>query len=109
MNNEDLISYCANCMHDEELQKEIENRAYGLLEGVLYDKNIYQKEKAIKVFSEGLRNLENNLLYQRGIHPNQYEFTNPSFINEYGDKFMEVRKIMTAEISRQFRHFMIMF
>lgn len=109
LSNTDLIGYCANCMHDEVLQKDVESKALMLIEGVLSEKDDYQKEKAIKVFSEGLRYLENSLLYKRGIHPNQYDFTNITFMNEYGEKFTEVRKIMTAEISRQFRHFTIMF
>lgn len=109
MSNENLLSYCSNCMHDEKLQKDVENKVSALLEGVLADKNEYQKEKAIKVFSEGLRYLEDSLLYQRGIHPNQYDFSNPTFMLEYGSKFEEVRKIMSTEISRQFRHFTIMF
>lgn len=104
-----LISFCSNCVHDEELQKEIELRAVALLKGVLSEKDDYQKEKALKVFCEGLTNLENSLLYSRGIHPNQYNLSDYNYMDKYNSKFEEVRKIMRNEISRQFRHFTIMF
>lgn len=109
MENESLMSYCANCVHDQVLQKEVDEKVLALLESILSKKDDYQKEKAIKVFSEGLMNLENSLLYARGIHPNQFDFTNCYFMNGYNEKVEEVRKIMLTEIKRQFRHFRIMF
>lgn len=105
--SKDILSYCANCMHDNTLQQELESKALALLDGPLRERDDYVKEKAIKSFSEGLRYLESSLLYARGIHPNQYDFSSIEFLNTYDKKIEEVRAIMFTEIKRQFRHFII--
>lgn len=109
LDNLHLLKHCLYCVHDEKMQKEVEKKVLELLEGVLNNKNDHQKEKAIKVFSESLRYFEDSLLYERGIHPNQYELFDPNFMNKFGIKFDEVRKIMAPEINRQYKQFVELF
>lgn len=107
--NEDnyLLSYCDNCLHDKVLQDDLRNKAKSLLIGVLSNKSDYAKEKCIKSFSESIRNFELFQLYKNGVHPNQYDFKSMSFIKTYDKKIEEIRKLVLAEISRTFRHYTI--
>lgn len=105
MENKELLTYCANYMHDSLLQKELENKVLELLEGPLNNRDEYQKEKCIKSFCEGLAYLEKVLLFQRNIESCNFNFNNPHLARLYEEKMNDVRRIMTREISRQFRHF----
>jgi len=103
MNRITWINYtCKN----ENTQKLLEEKAEMLLLGPLKEKDEYQKEKALKAFSEGLGYLESVLLHDRGIHPSKLDLVklrrNPKV---YAEKLKEVENIMKKEISRQYRHF----
>lgn len=99
------IDWCRNTFQNEKTQALLEEKIELLLQGGLAKKSEYEKEKAIKSFSEGLGYLEGLLLYQREIHRKMIDPVKVSMNpDDYIAKYQEVQQIMETEIKRQYRH-----
>lgn len=100
------LDWSKNTFSNESSQKLLDEKVNMLLDGVLREKDEYQKEKAIKSFCEGLGYLEKLLQYQREVHRSQLDLVkisqNPS---DYQKKIDEIANIIESEIKRQYRHF----
>lgn len=101
----DALVWVENKLDNTDSQALLEEKAKVLLEGPLKDKSEYQQEKALKSFSEKIMYLESLLMYQKGIHHKQLDFTRIS--QDYREKHEDVAKAVRAEINRETRHYLI--
>jgi hypothetical protein len=100
------VQWIEQLLENKNNQVLLEEKVTLLLEGVLKGKSEYQKEKAVKSFSEGIRYLESLLQYKHGIHRSQIDLLeyqqNPKAFTE---KYSEIERVIKMEINRQYRHF----
>lgn len=95
-----------NELLNEDSQKLLESRVQSLLKGpgFLFKTN-YAKGAVVEAFTELIRHLENSLLFQRDIHPQNVPMTND--FQRYMQGKKEVKDIVQNEIRRQFRNYLI--
>lgn len=102
------LSWCQTILKNPKSQRQLENAVERFLEGPLSGMREYEKEKAIKLFSESVRDLENYLLYKYRIHPHKLDLI--AFNQEqYIQNFMEVEKLVELEINKQANRYNVLF
>ncbi|PLS19184.1 hypothetical protein CVD28_01895 [Bacillus sp. M6-12] len=102
------IQWCQNMLKDKEVQALLEEKVQILIDMYFKGKSDYAIEKFIKSFCEGIRYLENELLKDKGLHPSQIQ-KNMTYLSAHPQETIknmaEVKRVVTVEVNRQFRHF----
>lgn len=98
-----------NTSNYEDIQALVEKSLERLIESYFKDSSEYVQEKFAKSFSETIIYLENSLQKSRGIHPSQCRVIQ-NMKREIEDQIKEheeIKRILTTEIKRQYRHYNI--
>ncbi|MEJ1517527.1 hypothetical protein R3O67_30395 [Bacillus cereus] len=100
------VNWENNKLQNEDSQKLLESRIQSLLKGPGFlTRPHHAKGAFIEAFTELIRHLENSLLFQRDIHPQNAPITND--FQRYMKEKKEVKDIVQNEIRRQFRNYLI--
>lgn len=98
------LDWIKDISRDREVQERIESDCRSLIDAYFHENDDYAIEKFLKVYTEGFRYLERNLLYQEKVHPDN-AFDEPLLSpDEVQKRLTEVRKIMLNEVKRHYRH-----
>ena len=93
----------------EEIQVLVEKSLERLIESYFKNSSEYVQEKFAKSFSETIIYLQNSLQKSRGVHPSQCRVIQnmKREIDDQIKKHEEIKRILTTEIKRQYRHYNI--
>lgn len=97
--NKEIRSWVRDVSRFEKVQSQIEEDCFFILTSNFSNSGEYQREKFLKVYSEGLRYLEKLLFYDKGIAQKQI-IKNLEFESKYLKKYLEIEKIMLSEVKR---------